>query len=69
MRMSKDELRSHRQEHNKSNSWWANDAKGIPLCRVCDDCEETALSEYAPEVLGLRGRYEDVVEECIDEDY
>ena len=69
-KMSEDELRIHMSEHDKSNSWWAHDARGIPLARVCDECEDQVLSRYKPEVLGLRGRYEDVVEEPIEpEDY
>jgi hypothetical protein len=32
-------------------SWWAKDARGIELCRVCDDCEEEKLSQYRPEIL------------------
>lgn len=32
-------------------SWWENDAQGIPLCRVCEDCEREKLSKYRPEIL------------------
>lgn len=32
-------------------SWWAKDARGIPLCRVCDECEEEKLARYRPEIL------------------
>lgn len=32
-------------------SWWAKDGRGIPLCRVCHDCEEMKLSKYRPEIL------------------
>lgn len=32
-------------------SWWENDAQGIPLCRVCEDCEKEKLSKYRPEIL------------------
>ena len=53
--------------HEKHNSWWAHDVQGIPLRRVCDDCEHLLEKEYAPEVLGISGRYEDVVEEQIEE--
>lgn len=63
-----DELLRHQDTHTKENSWWASDAKGIPLCRICDECEDAALAKYKPEVLGLGSRsYEDVVEEPIDE--
>jgi hypothetical protein len=30
---------------------WENDARGIPLARVCEDCKERTLSEYRPDVL------------------
>lgn len=32
-------------------SWWENDARGIPLARVCEDCRERKLSVYRTEVL------------------
>jgi len=32
-------------------SWWENDARGIPLCRVCDKCRKRKLSKYRPDVL------------------
>lgn len=65
---SDEELRKHREQHTKENSWWMNDAKGIPLCRVCDECEREARSKFKPEVLGESGNYEDEVEEPIEED-
>jgi hypothetical protein len=68
-KVSRDGLNEHKRSHDKQNSWWLNDAKGIPLSRVCDDCIEAVKSTYAPEVLGERGRYEDVVEEDIEPDY
>lgn len=67
-KVSREHLQVHKQTHDKQNSWWLNDAKGIPLSRVCDDCIEAVKSTYAPEVLGERGRYEDVVEEDIEPD-
>jgi hypothetical protein len=66
--ITRSQLQVHRQNHTKENSWWLNDAKGIPLCRVCDGCVEVAKSTYTTEVLGTRGRYEDVVEEQIEPD-
>lgn len=39
------------------NSWWENDARGIPLARVCVKCEQKVLSKYRPEVL-TNPRYE-----------
>ena len=62
------QLRAHKQTHDKSNSWWMNDARGIPLCRVCDECIKDSQKQYRPEVLGLSGNYEDVVEEQIEPD-
>lgn len=32
-------------------SWWENDARGIPLCRVCNKCREQKLSGYEPKIL------------------
>ena len=38
--------------HTKDDgSWWRNDAQGIPLCRVCDECEDEKLKPYRPEIL------------------
>lgn len=42
-------LRHH--ECRREESWWENDAQGIPLCRVCDVCRETKLALYRPEIL------------------
>ena len=33
------------------NSWWRNDARGIPLAKVCGQCEKEKLSKFRPEVL------------------
>jgi hypothetical protein len=38
-------------EYHKANSWWEHDARGIPLCRVCDKCRDEKLSHYRPDVL------------------
>jgi hypothetical protein len=67
--VNRENLQAHSREHHKQNSWWMNDARGIPLRRVCEDCIRAAKSMYAPEVLGERGNYEDVVEEQIEDDY
>jgi hypothetical protein len=41
-----------RMMHTKDDgSWWANDARGIPLARVCAKCRAAKLSGYRPEVL------------------
>lgn len=67
--MTKEELIAHKMVHDKQNSWWLNDARGIPLSRVCDECINDVKAGYRPEVLGERGCYEDVVEEQIEDDY
>ena len=33
------------------NSWWENDARGIPLARVCPKCRAEKLAKFRPEVL------------------
>jgi hypothetical protein len=41
--------------HTKfDGSYWVNDAMGIPLARVCEDCEEEKLSKFRPEVFDSR---------------
>jgi hypothetical protein len=69
-KMTPEAYREHARTHDKQNSWWMNDARGIPCTRVCDTpgCRETAESKYKPEVLGKGGRYEDAVEEPIEPD-
>ena len=47
-------------------SWWAHDAQGIPLCRVCDRCEREKLSVYRPEILSGYDQLD--VDEPIDAD-
>lgn len=32
-------------------SWWENDARGIPLARVCPKCRKARLAKYRPDVL------------------
>lgn len=32
-------------------SWWENDARGIPLARVCAKCKQTKLKGYRHDVL------------------
>lgn len=40
-------------------SIWVNDARGIPLARVCDKCEDAKLAKYRPEVLTNPGYWAD----------
>lgn len=42
------------------------DAQNIYLCRVCDQCRETKLSRYRPEI--LRGYDQSDVDEPIEGD-
>ena len=46
-------------------SWWAKDARGIELCRVCEDCEKEKLAKYRPDVLTDANYWAD---EAIEED-
>ena len=38
-------------EESNEYSWWAKDAQGIELCRVCDRCKREKLAKYRPEIL------------------
>jgi hypothetical protein len=46
-------------------SWWAKDAQGIELCRVCTKCEKQKLARYRPEI--LTGYDQSDVDEPIEE--
>jgi hypothetical protein len=48
------------------NSWWEYDAQNIPLCRVCDNCNEKKLAKYRPEI--LTGYDQSDVDEQIEPD-
>jgi len=41
------------------NSWWENDARGIPLAKVCARCKDKILNKYRPEVLTNSSYYAD----------
>jgi len=49
---------------SKKPAYWLNDGHGIPLCKVCEDCEEKKLKRYRPDILDS---YE--AEEPIDSDW
>ena len=51
--------------HEGEGSWWEYDARGLPLCRVCEKCEEVKLSAYRKDVLTDSNYW---VDEPIDED-
>lgn len=46
-------------------SWWENDARGIPLARVCIECISVKLKKYRPDVLRNPNYWSD---ESINED-
>lgn len=50
----------------REDSWWAHDAQGIPLCRVCEICEEAKLGTYREEI--LTGYDQSDVDEPIEPD-
>lgn len=55
------------KRHTKNDgSWWEHDARGIPLCRVCEKCREEKLKGYRPDVLTDSNYWAD---EPIEEDY
>jgi hypothetical protein len=37
--------------HENQFTWWEYDARGIPLCLVCNDCEAAKLAQYRDDVL------------------
>lgn len=41
-------------------TWWVNDGYGIPLCRVCEDCEGEKLSHYRPDIMSRYDADEDI---------
>lgn len=50
MMTTNEDMKNH--PHTKNDgSWWENDARGIPLCRVCSLCRKAKLSKYRPEIL------------------
>lgn len=53
------------KHHKCEYSWWEYDARGIPLCRVCDECKDEKLAQYRREVL-VNPNYE--ADEPIEED-
>jgi hypothetical protein len=52
-------------KHENEYSWWESDAQGIPLARVCDNCVDTVLARYRPEILS--GYTQADVDESIEE--
>ena len=53
-------------KHEGQYSWWEYDARGIPLCKVCDLCAQAKLSQYRPEI--LTGYTQADVDEPIEEE-
>ena len=52
------------REWSDESAFWVNDAQGIPLAKVCVDCEDEKLSGYRPEI--LTGYDQSDVDEPID---
>jgi len=50
----------------REESWWEYDGRGIPLVRVCSDCQERKLKTFRPEILEFYT--EDDVDERIEPD-
>ncbi len=50
-------------ERRSDDVYWVNDGYGIPLGMVCQQCEQTKLSQYRPDIMG---RYD--ADEDLDED-
>ena len=51
-------------EYSEEYAWWVSDGQGIPLAKVCGDCQEEKLSRYRPEI--LKGYTQADVDEPID---
>lgn len=49
--MNHDEFLVHQDTHTKDNTWWLNDARGIPCARVCIKCLDYVSARYRPEVM------------------
>jgi hypothetical protein len=47
-------------------SYWVNDARGIPLARVCHKCREQKLSKYRKDV---RTNSNYSADESVEENY
>lgn len=63
--MARADIPAECRTHTKGDgSWWANDAQGIPLCRVCPRCKRQKLARYRPEI--LTGYDQDDVNEPIE---
>lgn len=60
--MTNEDLKYHMCD--PGNSWWENDGRGIPLCRVCEKCVDAKLSKYKPEI--IQGYGQDDVDEPIE---
>jgi hypothetical protein len=51
----KPECKRHTRD---DGSWWESDARGIPLCRVCEHCAQEKLKTYRPEILTGYSQYD-----------
>jgi hypothetical protein len=48
-------------------SWWLKDARGIPIGRVCEKCEDKVKEKFRPEIF-TDSNY-DTYGERVDDDY
>jgi hypothetical protein len=51
--------------HDKTNSWWLFDSKGIEVCRVCEECYDATIKQYNPSIFDGY----DNIDETIEDDY
>ena len=65
--MQKREHQCLNLQWSKDSTWWVYDARGIPLCRVCEKCVDEKLSRYKSEILSGYGDAD--VDESIEENY
>lgn len=67
MRFNEEQLREHKCTHDKCNSWWLCDARGIEVSRVCDSCIDDVKHQYNPAIFGESDiPYEEYVEDTIE---
>lgn len=52
--------------HSRPESYWLNDAQGIPVARVCQRCEAAVKARYRPEI--FTGYSQRDVDEPIESD-
>jgi len=50
--MTEEQLRLHRaaRKHDRTNSYWLRDAKGVECARVCEACADAVKARYRPDL-------------------